>query len=358
MADDRLSLLQQVRKEFGPTSMFLLGREERFSNIKVRSTGSLLLDYALGGGYPHGRVVELRGVEKSGKTTLMNLAIAEAQRNEPEKQCCIIDLEHSYNPEWATLLGVDVDNLFFAQPETYAEGVFGMMEYLVKSGQFSIIGLDSVAGLITKAEFEEEDWDKEGRVGGASRLNAHMVRKIINSGALTTSGSTLIFINQLRDKIGGFSMYGTPTDTPGGRSLKHCYTQQLDVSIGELFTKGSGAAKEFLGQQIKVRVAKNKIAPPYKVATVDLYYEYGMDKIKELISVAKVINVLVGSAWLSMTDPRTGEVVLDDEGKEIKFNGVNKARDAIVEDIENNGGELYCKLNDLVQEVMRGDDDE
>lgn len=213
---ERHDLLKSIRKEFGDTSMFILGETDKL-DIKVRPSGSLLLDVALGGGYPHGRVVEFRGSEKSGKTTLANLAIAEAQRNEPELECALIDLENSYNPNWAKTLGVDTDRLFITQPDTYAEKVFQMLEYLISTKRFSIIVLDSIAGLVPKGEFEEADYDKESRVGGNSKLNAKAIRKIVNSGILTDSGTTLIFINQLRDKIGGFSMYGTPTDTPGGK---------------------------------------------------------------------------------------------------------------------------------------------
>lgn len=353
--EDREVILQAIRKEFGDNSMFLLGKDERVSNIKVRSSGSLLLDLALGGGYPQGRVVELSGKERSGKTTLLNLAIAAAQINEPDKENAVIDLEHSYNPEWAKLLGVDIDKLFFSQPDIYAEKVFSLLEYLVKSGKYAIIGLDSVAGLVPKSEYEEGDWDKEGRVGGASKINAQMIRKIVNSGLLTQSGTTLIFVNQLRDKIGAFSLYGTPTDTPGGRSLKHAYTQQLEVAIGEYFTKGSGFKKDYFGQQTRIKVSKNKIAPPFRTATIDLYYDYGVDKIMELVNVAKAINVLSGTNWLKLTDPSTGEILTDVEGNEIKFNGTAKAKDAITDSIQNGDGSLYYKINNLVQATLRGD---
>ena len=215
---ERRALLNQMRKEFGDTSIFLLGDTNRL-DIEVRPSGSLMLDLALGGGYPKGRVVELRGGERAGKTTLLNLAIAEAQRNEPDKDCLIIDLENTWNPTWAKTLGVDTDRLFISQPDTYAEKVYEFLERAIQSKRFSIIGLDSVAGLVPKDEFEQGDWAKESRVGGTSKLNSKAMRKIVNSGLLTDSGATLIFINQLRDKIGGFSMYGTPTDTPGGRLL-------------------------------------------------------------------------------------------------------------------------------------------
>lgn len=348
------TLLNQIRKEFGEQSIFILGQDERLMDIKVRSSGSLLLDLALGGGFPCGKLVEFAGKEKSGKTTLLNLFIAQAQRDEPDKKCAIIDLEHTYNPKWAEVLGVDLNRLYFSQPDTYAEKILEMVHYLVKTGEFSVIGLDSVAGLIPKEEFEQDDYEKESRVGGTSKLNAKLIRKVINSGDLTKSGTTLVFINQLRDKIGAFSPYGTPTETPGGRSLKHAYAQQLDLSTGEYFTKGSGQSKEIVGQQIRIRVSKNKIAPPFRTASIDLYYENGVDKLMELVLVAKELGILQGSSWLKLIDPETGEIVTTETGEEIKFHGVGKAREALVDDIQNNGGKLYSLLYNIVQELIRG----
>ena len=345
-------LLEQIRKEFGEDSIFLLGKNEKLLNIEVRSSGSILLDLALGGGYPKGRLIHITGVEKAGKTSLLNLAIAEAQKNEPDKKCAIIDLEQSYNPEWAKKLGVDLDRLYFAQPDMYAERVFALIEYLLKTKEFSIIGLDSVAGLVPRAEFEEDDWDKDGRVGGSAKTISTAIRKLINTGLLTESQTTLIFINQLRDKIGAFSLYGTPTDTPGGRSLKYATTQTLEVAIGEYFTKQEGGNKKYLGQQIKVKVTKNKIAPPFRTATIDLYYEYGVDRLSELIAVAKELGILSGTNWLKLINPTTGEILQDSEGKEIKFNGVAKAREYLIEDI-NNGGKIYSTIYSMVQQMIR-----
>lgn len=352
-AKDRELLLNQIRKEFGDTSMFLLGDTNKL-DIEVRPSGSLMLDVALGGGYPKGRLVELRGGEKAGKTTLLNLAIAEAQRNEPDKQCAIIDLENTWNPAWAQTLGVDTKTLFISQPDTYAEKVFEMLEYLVASNKYSIIGLDSLSGLVPKGEFEETDYDKESRVGGNSKLNAKAMRKIVNSGVLSKSGTTLIFINQLRDKIGGFSPYGPQTTTGGGRSLKHAYTIQIDVSVGEYFKKGTGASTVFLGQQTKCKIAKNKIAPPFRTANIDLYYEGGLDRIKETILIAKEIGVLNGTSWVTLTNPLTGEIFQDEDEKDLKWQGVDKTRAAMVDDIQNNDAKIYEQLFDLVQEVLRG----
>lgn len=201
--------IASFRKEFGEDSIFLLGEDETLTDIKVRSSGSLLLDLAMGGGFTQGRLTLLRGAEKSGKTTIACLAIAEAQKNEPEKDNAIIDLENSFNPEWAATLGVDIDRLMILQPDTHAEKVYDMLEYMLKRGNFSFIVLDSLDGLIPREELEETDWDKESRVGGTAKLNSKAMRKIVNSGILRESGTSLIFIQQLRDKIGGFSLYGT-----------------------------------------------------------------------------------------------------------------------------------------------------
>lgn len=352
-ASERKKLVTDLRSQFGTQSVYLYGTDKKALDVEVRSSGSLMIDLAIGGGYPKGRIIELRGFEKSGKTTLFNLAVAEAQISEPEKQNMIIDLENTYNPAWARTLGVDVNKLLVSQPDTYAEKVYDYLEYAIGTGKFAFICVDSIAGLIMKDEFEEEDWTKNSRVGGSSALNAKAMRKLINSGLLKKSGTTLIYINQLRDKIGAFSMYGTPTDTPGGRSIKHAYTQQIDVSMGEQFAKGTGESRVVLGQQIKIRAAKNKIAAPYGTASIDLYFETGVDRVMELVKVAKEVNVLQGTSWLKFVDPTTGEIQTDIEGTEIKFNGVAKTVEAVKEDISN-GGELYARLFTVVNSVLRG----
>jgi recombination protein RecA len=308
----------------------------------------------LGGGYPAGRIIELSGREKSGKTTLVSLAMAQAQIDEPDKEIAIIDTEHTFNPEWASKLGVDVDRMFIAQPDTYAEKIYQMIEYLLSSGKYSIVALDSVAGLVPKDEFEEHNWDKESRVGCNSKNNSKAMRKLVNSGLLTKSGTTLMFINQLRDKIGGWSPTGTPTDTPGGRALKFAYSQQLEVSIGEFFATGTGDARVVHGQSAKVKVAKNKVAPPFRQATVDFYYETGMDRYSELVAAAKKINVFTGGAWLTFIDPRTGEKQLDATGNEIRFNGEKKAKDAIIEAVQAGDTELYARIFTMVNDIIRG----
>lgn len=348
----RDQLLADFRKEFGAESIHLLGKTDKM-DIEMRSSGSVFLDIALGGGYPKGRIIELSGKEKAGKTTLLLIAIAIAQVEEPDKENAIIDLEHSFNPDWAKTLGVDIDKLFVLQPNTSAESVYNQMIHLIKSGRFAYIGLDSVAGLVPQSEIDN-DFDKDPRVGGTSKLNAQAMRKMINTGVLTVSGTTLVFINQLRDAIGAFSPFGTPTMTGGGRSLKHAYTQQLEVNLGEQFAKGSGADKSILGHRMKIKVSKNKVAPPYRTATLDLYYEQGVDKIVEIVNASKELGILAGTSWLKLVNPETGEVELDTEGKEIKFNGVNKTVDAIKEGINAGDSSLYEKLYNYVNYVIRG----
>lgn len=349
----REELLSQIRKEFGPQSMYLLGKSEKLTHIPFRSSGSLALDIALGGGFPKGRLIGLHGPEQSGKTTILNLAIAEAQMKEPELENAIIDLEHSHDPVWASKLGVNVGTLFLTQPDTYAEKIYDMIEYLLSTQRFAIIGLDSVDGLIPKEEFEQEDWEKESRVGGASKLNSKAMRKLVNSGLLSKSQSTLIFINQLRDKIGGFSPYGTPTTTSGGRALKHSATINIEVSKGEYATKGTGASKVVLGNQIVCKVTKNKVAPPHKRAVIDLYYETGVDRISELIAVAKELNVLGGTNWLTFQDPRTGEIFTDEAGEAYKWNGIAKTKEFLYEDAQEDG-RVVEKMYQVVNDILRG----
>ncbi len=351
---DTKDFLNSFRKEFGEDSIFLLGEDERLTDIKVRPSGSLLLDLAMGGGFAQGRLALLQGAEKAGKSTIAYMAIAEAQVNEPEKETALIDLENGFSPDWAQKLGVNLDRLMILQPDTHAEKVYDMIEYMLRSKKFSIITLDSVDGLIPKEELQETDWDKESRVGGTAKINSKAMRKLVNSGLLRESGTSLIFIQQLRDKIGGFSLYGTPTTTSGGRSLKHASTHTLEVAIGDYFTKGTGKDKKYFGQQIRVKVIKNKIAPPFRQATIDLYYEHGVDKIAELVAVCKEIGVLQGTSWLTFTDPRTGEIMVDEEGKELKWNGTKRTQEALIKDIKENEGKLYTQMFTIVQEIIRG----
>lgn len=351
---DLTCFVRSINKDFGEGSLYLMSGERPVDlDVTFRSSGSLLFDVALGGGFPKGRLVALQGKEKSGKTTLATIAVAEAQNKEPDKQNALIDLENTFDPKWAAKCGVNVGKLMVSQPSLGAESIYSLIERLLMSKQFAYVVLDSVASLVSQAELDEEDWAKESRVGGTSKLNAKAMRKLVNSGLLKESGTTLIFINQLRDAIGQFSLYGTPTDAPGGRSIKHNYSQQVDVSVGELFNVGTGANKRTIGQQVKVKVAKNKVGIPYRTAALDIYYDYGVDRITELISVAKELGVLVGTSWLTFIDPATGEMFRDGD-KEIKFNGAARAREEIVQDLEKGSGQLYNSIYNVVQRVLRG----
>ena len=346
-------IIKDLRKKFGEDSLFILGSEEKLLQVETRSSGSLALDLALGGGYGKGRAVELRGAEKSGKSTLLCLAIAEAQKNEPDKYCAIIDTEHSFNPDWAKKLGVDLTSLVISQPDKPAEDVYELIEAMLKTKSFSIIGLDSLAGLVPKEEFECEEWDKEGRVGGISKINTKATRKLINTGLLSDSGTTLIVINQLRDAIGVYSPYTVPTTTAGGRAWKHAFTHQIDVSVGEYFSTGNGNDRVFHGQQIVTKIIKNKIAPPFRRAVIDIYYEYGVDRVSELVTVARQLGILQSAgAWLRAIDPITGEIIMY-EDKELKFNGKEKAREFLNEDIQKNEGKVYLQLLSLVNSLIK-----
>jgi recombination protein RecA len=347
--EDRDKFIASINKEMG-SDLICLGNTPKVADISFRSSGSLMLDYALGGGFPEGRIIQLAGMEKAGKTTVFCMAVAQAQNTEPEKENILIDLEYGFNPEWAQKLGVDTDKLIISQPDTYAEKVYELIEKLLESKRFAYIGLDSVSGLIMKAEYENDDWEKASRVGGASGLNTMAMRKLVNSGLLTKSGTTLVFINQLRDKIGGFSPFGGPvTTTTGGRSMKHAFSQMVDITIGEQFAKGTGDARVVFGQQLKAKVSKNKVGAPYKTATLDLYYENGVDRVMELVNIAKYLGVFQGTNWLKLCDPTTGEIF-----EEIKFNGVVKAVEALREDV-NGAGELYIKIYDIVNRTMRSE---
>lgn len=344
-------IVTDVRRKFGEDSIFLLGDSPIC--VDVRSSGSIGFDLALGGGWAKGRMGFLQGQEKSGKTTLACLSIAEAQVSEPDKENIIIDLEQAFNPDWAEKLGVDLNRLQVSQPATHAERVYEFIEYLLTTGKYANIVLDSADGLIPKEEFENEDWDKESRVGGASKINSKAMRKLVNSGLLRKSDTSLLIIQQLRDKIGGFSMYGTPTTTSGGRAFRHNSTQTVEVSRGDTYSKGNGQAKVTLGQQLKFKVSKNKIAPPFKLGSLDLFYETGVDKVKELVTVGKAIGVIEGTSWLKIINIITGEYLVGEDGQPLKWNGVNKLVEAINADLAK-GGELYLNIDSFVQETIRG----
>ncbi len=288
--------LKQIEKQFGKGSIMKLGEQSAKLNIEAISTSSIGLDVALGiGGVPRGRVVEIFGPESSGKTTVALHIIAEAQRN--GGTAAFIDAEHALDPTYARTLGVDIDNLIVSQPDTGEQGL-EICEALVRSGAIDVIVIDSVAALVPKAEIEGEMGDSH--VGLQARLMSQALRKL--TGAINKSNTTTIFINQLREKVG--IMFGNPETTPGGRALKFYSSVRLDVRKIETLKQG----QDIIGNRIRVKVVKNKVAPPFKQAEFDIMYGEGISKEGDLIDVGVDCDIVNKSgAWYSYNDQRLGQ---------------------------------------------------
>ncbi|RNB77352.1 recombinase RecA [Brevibacillus panacihumi] len=298
MSDRRAALesaLRQIEKQFGKGSIMKLGE---VANVQVStvSSGALALDIALGvGGFPRGRIVEVYGPESSGKTTVALHAIAEVQRQ--GGQAAFIDAEHALDPVYAAKLGVNIDELLLSQPDT-GEQALEIAEALVRSGAVDIIVVDSVAALVPKAEIEGEMGDSH--VGLQARLMSQALRKL--SGAINKSKTIAIFINQLREKVG--VMFGNPETTPGGRALKFYASVRLDVRKAESIKVGN----DILGSKTKIKVVKNKVAPPFKVAEVDIMYGEGISREGSILDIGAEIDVVQKSgAWYSFNEERLGQ---------------------------------------------------
>lgn len=331
--------MKNIKKKFGDGAVMRLGEN---SSLKVDSisTGSLTLDIATGiGGLPRGRIIEIYGPESSGKTTLALHCIAEAQKLGGD--AAFVDAEHALDPVYAANLGVDVDSLIVSQPD-FGEQALQITEQLVSSGAVDIVVVDSVAALVPKSEIEGDMGDSH--VGQHARLMSQALR--ILAGTINKTNCIVIFINQLREKIG--VMYGNPEVTTGGRALKFYSSMRIDVRKIEQL---KGAGSEFIGSRTRAKIVKNKVAPPFKSAEFDIMYGEGISKVGEILDMAVQYDIVhKGGSWFSYGDRRLGQG--RDNVKEIIKNEPElaaeleqKIKDKIAEDIEKAKEERVAKAN-------------
>ncbi len=288
--------MSQIEKAFGKGSIMRLGQDNAHVDIEGISTGSLGLDMALGiGGLPRGRIVEIYGPESSGKTTLALSVIAQAQKN--GGTCAFIDAEHALDPSYAKKIGVDIENLLISQPDA-GEQALEITDTLVRSGAIDVLVVDSVAALVPKAELEGEMGDSH--MGLQARLMSQALRKLTST--IARSNTLVIFINQIRMKIG--VMFGNPETTTGGNALKFYASVRIDIrSIGKIKDK-----EDIIGSQTRVKIVKNKVAPPFKVVDFDIMYGEGISKTGELIDLGVKANVIEKSgAWFAYNGDKLGQ---------------------------------------------------
>ena len=320
--------LTQIKKQFGEGAVMRLGQNNGM-HVDAISTGSLSLDLALGiGGLPRGRIIEIYGPESSGKTTLALHCVAEGQKM--GGNAAFIDVEHALDPVYASALGVDVDSLLVSQPDT-GEQALEITEALVRSNAIDVIVVDSVAALVPRAEIEGEMGDSH--VGLQARLMSQALRKL--AGAISKSNCVAIFVNQLREKVG--VVYGNPEVTPGGRALKFYSSVRLDVRKKEVLKSGT----DIIGSRTKVKVVKNKVAPPFREVEFDIMYGQGISKVGDLLDLAERLEIVQKSgAWFSYNGTRIGQ------GRD---NAKNFLRDnpdifeEISELVRQNADKLYAK---------------
>lgn len=315
-------VLLDIEKQFGKGAVMKLG-EEASKEIDVSSSGSLTLDIALGvGGYPKGRIIEIYGPESSGKTTFALHAIAEVQK--AGGRAAFIDAEHALDPVYAQNLGVNINELLLSQPDT-GEQALEICEALVRSEAINIVVIDSVAALVPQAEIDGEMGDSH--VGLQARLMSQALRKL--SGTINKTNTIAIFINQLREKVG--VLFGNPETTPGGRALKFYSTIRMDVRRSEQIKQG----ENIIGNRTNVKIVKNKVAPPFKVATLEIMYGEGVSKEAEIIDLAAEAKILDKSgSWYSYNGNKLGQ------GKET-VKAILKENDELREEIEQKVREFH-----------------
>lgn len=320
--------MSQIERSFGKGAIMKLGEAKKIA-VETIPTGSISLDIALGGGIPRGRVVEIFGPESSGKTTLTLHVMAEAQKR--GGQVAFIDAEHALDPDYARKIGVDIDNLLISQPDS-GEQALEICESLVRSNAIDVIVVDSVAALTPKAEIEGEMGDSH--MGLQARLMSQALRKLTST--ISKSHTTVIFTNQLRMKLG--VMFGNPETTPGGQALKFYASVRLDIRhIGKI-EEGTGETKEILGSRVRVKVVKNKIAPPFKTAEFDIMYAKGISYVGDLIDLATRYEITRKSgAFYTYKELKLGQ------GREAA-KGFIQSNEKVLKAIEKDVLELVAKL--------------
>ncbi len=330
--------MAQIEKTYGAGAIMFMG-ENRHMDIECISTGSLMLDLALGiGGLPRGRIIEIYGTESSGKTTISLQAVAEAQK--AGGTAAFIDVEHALDPVYAKKLGVDIDNMLVSQPDT-GEQALEIIETLVRSGAIDIIVLDSVAAMTTRAEIDGDMGD--AHVGVQARLMSQALRKLTS--VINKSNCVAIFINQIREKIG--VMYGNPETTPGGRALKFYSSVRIEVRRGEPIKEGS----EIIGNRTKCKVVKNKVAPPFKVAEFDILYGEGVSKMGEIVDTAVEFDIIKKSgSWFSYDDMKIGQ------GRE-KVKQYLIDNPTVCDEVEKKIREMFAKNTEAAASVTEEKDD-